>query len=415
MDKNFKISNIRGREILDSRGNPTIEAEVCLECGVKASASVPSGASTGGWEACEKRDGDLARYNGKGTLRAVGGIEGEIRDCLLKMDARDQTGIDLSLCALDATADKSRLGANAILAVSLACAKSAAKAACIPLYKYLGGVGKAELPIPTMNVINGGAHAGNGLDTQEFMIIPVGRTRFHEMLQMCTEVYYALKKLVKSDGVGDEGGFAADLGTDEEAIEKLLEGIKKAGFEPEDDFVIGLDAAVSEWYDVKRGVYTQPKSGRTFSSDELVGKWVALCEKYPIFSLEDGCADRDTSGWKKLTKELGRKIQLVGDDLFVTNAERIRNGMENNIANAVLIKPNQVGTLTETIEAIRVAKRGGYNCIMSHRSGETEDTFIADLAVAFNIGMVKFGAPCRTDRVAKYNRLLRIEDEMRMK
>ncbi|MBR7081325.1 MAG: phosphopyruvate hydratase [Oscillospiraceae bacterium] len=415
MDTCFKISNIRGREILDSRGNPTVEAEVFLECGVRASASVPSGASTGDWEACEKRDEDIARYNGKGVLRAAGAIDGEIRECILQMDSRDQAGLDLSLCALDGTKDKSRLGANAILAVSLACAKAAAKAAGLPLYKYLGGAGKPELSVPMMNVINGGVHAGNGLDTQEFMIMPVGETRFHEMLRKCAEVYHALKKLVKSSGVGDEGGFAANISSDEEAIEKLLCAIEKAGFEPGKDFVIALDAAASEWYDEKSGVYNQPKSGRTLSSDELVEHWARLCRAYPIRSIEDGCADRDTAGWQKLTQELGKRIQLVGDDLFVTNAERIQQGMDKGVANAVLIKPNQVGTLTEAIEAMRIARRGGYACVMSHRSGETEDTFIADLAVAFNVGQVKFGAPCRTDRVAKYNRLLRIEDEMRMK
>lgn len=415
MSNYFKISNIRGREILDSRGNPTVEAEVFLEGGAAASASVPSGASTGQWEACEKRDDDLKRYGGKGTLRAAGSIDGEIRDCLLKMDVRDQAGIDLSMCAIDGTADKSRLGANAVLAVSLACARAAAKACGLPLYKYLGGVGKPEMPVPMMNIINGGAHAGNRLDTQEFMIMPVGESRFHEMLRMCAEVYHTLKKKVKSSGVGDEGGFAADIGSDEEAIEKLLESIEKAGYKPGKDFVIALDAAASEWYDEQLGIYRQPKSGKKFTPAELVNHWITLCGNYPIRSIEDGCADRDGAGWQQLTCELGGKIQLVGDDLFVTNTERITDGMKRKIANAVLIKPNQIGTLTETIEAVHTAGKGGYKCVISHRSGETEDTFISDLAVAVSAGQIKFGAPCRTDRVAKYNRLLRIEDEMRMK
>lgn len=415
MNHAFKIVNIKGREILDSRGNPTVEAEVYLEGGKAARASVPSGASTGAYEAFEKRDGDLNRYGGKGVLRAVGAIDGEIREKLFKTDVRDQAGIDLSLCAIDGTKNKERLGANAILAVSLACAKAGAKQAGVPLYKYLGGVGKVNMPIPMMNVINGGAHAGNGLDTQEFMIVPVGEARFHNRVKMCVEVYQMLKNTLKCSGVGDEGGFAPNFITDEEALDALMNAIKDAGYKPGKDFMIALDAASSEWYDKNKNKYLLKKSGRELSTDELVEKWTALCSKYPICSIEDGCADQDIEGWKKLTASLGRQIQLVGDDLFVTNTEKIDAGINNGIANAVLIKPNQIGTVTETIDAVRLAKQNGYKCIMSHRSGETEDASIADFAVGLDVGQVKFGAPARTDRVAKYNRLLRIEDEMRMK
>ena len=415
MNHSFKIADIKGREILDSRGNPTVEAEVYLEGGAKGRASVPSGASTGAYEAFEKRDEDINRYNGKGVLRAVGAIDGEIREKLLKADVRDQAGIDLSLCAIDGTKNKERIGANAILAVSLACAKAGAKQAGIPLYKFLGGVGKVNMPIPMMNVLNGGAHAGNGLDTQEFMIMPVGEERFHNRLKMCAEVYHALKKTVKCSGVGDEGGFAPDFTSDEQALDALMAAIKNAGYKPGKDFMIAIDAASSEWYDKNKNLYRLNKSGKEMSSDELVGKWVALCKSYPICSIEDGCADEDIDGWKKLTKALGRKVQLVGDDLFVTNTERISMGIKKGIGNAVLIKPNQIGTVTETIDAVRLAKQNGYLCVMSHRSGETEDTSVADFAVGLDVGQVKFGAPARTDRVAKYNRLIRIEDEVRMK
>lgn len=415
MDHSFKIVNIRGREILDSRGNPTVEAEVYLEGGAVGRASVPSGASTGKYEACEKRDGDLNRYDGKGVLRAVGGIDGELREKLYQADVRDMAGIDLSLCAIDGTKNKERLGANAILAVSFACAKAGAKQAGLPLYKFVGGVGKVNMPIPMMNVLNGGAHAGNGLETQEFMIMPVGEARFHNRVKMCVEVFHALKKVVKCSGVGDEGGYAPDMKSDEKALDALMEGVKKAGYEPGKDFRFAIDAAASEWYDESKKVYRLKKSGEELTSDELVKKWTDLCGRYPICSIEDGCADEDIDGWKKLTKALGSKIQLVGDDLFVTNTERIAMGIEQGIGNAVLIKPNQIGTLTETIDAVRLAKQNGYRCIMSHRSGETEDTTIADLAVGLDIGQIKMGAPSRTDRVAKYNRLLRIEDEMRMK
>ena len=412
MNHSFKIVNIKGREILDSRGNPTVEAEVFLEGGAAARASVPSGASTGMYEAFEKRDGDLNRYGGKGVLRAVGAIDGEIREKLLKTDVRDQAGVDLSLCAIDGTKNKERLGANAILAVSLACAKAGAKQAGTPLYKYLGGVGKVNMPIPMMNVINGGVHAGNGLDTQEFMIMPVGEARFHNRLKMCAEVYRSLKKTINCGGVGDEGGFAPNFFSDEEALDALMEAIKNAGYKPGKDFMIALDAAASEWKSGKKGEYILPKKGTKYTGKELIEHWKHLAETYPIISIEDALDEEDWEGWKSLTKQLGHKVQLVGDDLFVTNTRRLEKGIRENCGNSILIKLNQIGSVSETLEAIKMAHRAGYTAISSHRSGETENTFIADLAVALNMGQIKTGAPSRSERVAKYNRLLRIEENL---
>ena len=410
------ITDLHAREILDSRGNPTVEVEMTLEDGAFARAGVPSGASTGMFEATELRDGDENRYDGKGVLCAVNNVNGEIADAVLGWEASDQRGVDHILINLDGTPNKSRLGANAILGVSLAAAHASAESAELPLFQYLGGINAHNLPVPMMNIINGGAHADNNVDIQESMIMPVGASSFSEGLRMCAEVYHALKTVLKkshlSTAVGDEGGFAPDLASDEEAIQYILEAIEKAGYVPGKDFVLAMDAASSEWKGSKKGEYRLPKCGKVFTSEELVAHWKQLVEKYPIYSIEDGLDEEDWEGWQEMTRELGGKVQLVGDDLFVTNTERLKKGIELGAANAILVKVNQIGTLTESLEAIETAKEAGYACIVSHRSGETEDSTIADLAVAVNAGQIKTGAPSRTDRVAKYNQLLRIEDEL---
>ena len=413
----FRINTIRGREILDSRGNPTIEVEVKLCGGAAGRASVPSGASTGAFEAVELRDSELPRYRGNGVKRAVENINTTINSALVGMDAGDTYAIDQAMIQADGTKDKSNLGANAILAVSIACARAAADALEIPLYRFLGGVNGNRLPVPMMNIVNGGCHAlSSGLDVQEFMIMPVGAPSFKECIRWCTEVFHALAGILKDRGlatsVGDEGGFAPALKSDEEAIETILEAVKMAGYEPGKDFKIAMDAASSEWKTGTVGEYKLPKAGTVYTSEQLIDHWKKLVEKYPIISIEDALDEEDWEGWKKLTAELGDKVQLVGDDLFVTNAQRLRKGIELGAANAILIKVNQIGTLSETFETIKTAQEAGYNVIVSHRSGETEDTIIADIAVAFNTGQIKTGAPCRSERVAKYNRLLRIEEQI---
>lgn len=408
----LEITDVIGREILDSRGNPTVEVEVYLEDGTMGRAAVPSGASTGAFEACELRDGDKTRYLGKGTLTAVENVNTEIATALIGLNALDQTAIDATLIALDGTENKTRLGANAILGASLACAKAAAKAIGLPLYAYVGGVNAKTLPVPMMNVLNGGAHASNSVDIQEFMIMPVSAPSFREALRMCAEVFHTLKKVAPSTGVGDEGGYAPNLETDEDALKALMQAVELAGYKPGLDFRFAIDAASSEWYDEKDGCYHLPKRGTVMTRQELVAMWVDFAEKYPIISLEDGMAEEDWEGWKLLTEALGKKVQLVGDDLFVTNTKRLEKGIELGVANAILIKLNQIGTLTETLDAIQMAHRAGYAAIISHRSGETADTTIADLSVALNAGQIKTGAPSRTDRVAKYNQLLRIEEEL---
>ena len=410
--KTLQITGVKGREILDSRGNPTVEAEILLSDGTVGRAAVPSGASTGQFEACEKRDGDKSRYNGKGVLKAVAGVNGEIADALLGKSPLDQIGLDNLLIALDGTPNKARLGANAILGVSLACAKAAALSLGLPLYRYLGGIGAQTLPVPMMNVLNGGAHATNSVDIQEFMIMPVSAPSFREGLRMCAEVFHTLKTLVPSTGVGDEGGYAPNLDSDEDALVALMKAIEKAGYKPGDDFLIAMDPAVSEWFDDKDNCYHLPKRGIKKTREEMVAMWTDFVSKYPIISIEDGMAEEDWEGWKMLTGALGSKIQLVGDDLFVTNPSRLRRGIELGVGNSILIKLNQIGTLTETFEAVKTAHRSGYTAVISHRSGETEDTTIADVAVALNAGQIKTGAPSRTDRVAKYNQLLRIEEEL---
>ena len=411
-----KIKEIRGREIMDSRGNPTVGVDVILESGAKGSAGVPSGASTGSREALELRDGDKAKYGGKGVSKAVANINEKIAPALVGADASDIYAVDGIMLALDGTEDKSNLGANAILAVSLAAAKAAAIAQDIPLYRFLGGANGNRLPVPMMNILNGGAHTANTVDVQEFMIMPVGAKSFSEGLRWCTEVFHALQALLKSRGlatsVGDEGGFAPNLGSDEEAIEVILEAIKKAGYEPGTDFVLAMDAASSEWKGSRKGEYVLPKAGTKFTSEELVAHWKKLCEKYPIASIEDGLDEEDWEGWKHMTAELGDKVQLVGDDLFVTNTKRLQKGIDLGCGNAILIKLNQIGSVSETLEAIKLAHEAGYCAITSHRSGETEDTTIADLAVALNTCQIKTGAPSRSERVAKYNQLLRIEEEL---
>jgi enolase len=412
MKKYLQITGIKGREILDSRGNPTVEAEVFLSDGTVGRAAVPSGASTGQFEACELRDGDKARYLGKGVLNAVNGINTEIAQLLLGRDALDQTLIDRLLIGLDGTANKGRLGANAILGVSLACAKAAALSLGMPLYRYLGGTSASTLPVPMMNVLNGGAHASNSVDIQEFMVMPVSAPSFREGLRMCAEVFHTLKKVVPSTGVGDEGGYAPNLDTDEDALKALMTAIEKAGYKPGDDFLIAMDPAVSEWFDEKDGCYHLPKRKTVMTRQEMVAMWSGFVSRYPIVSIEDGMAEEDWEGWKLLTDTLGKKIQLVGDDLFVTNTERLKRGISLGVTNSILIKLNQIGSLTETFEAVSTAHRAGYTAIISHRSGETEDTTIADVAVALNAGQIKTGAPSRTDRVAKYNQLLRIEEEL---
>ena len=412
-----KILNVHAREILDSRGNPTVEVEVFLEDGSIGRASVPSGASTGIYEACELRDLDANRYLGKGVINAVHNVNTEIADTLRGQNALDQTGIDRLLIHLDGTPNKSRLGANAILGVSLAVARAAAVSLGVSLYRYIGGSNAKVLPVPMMNILNGGAHAANNVDIQEFMIMPVSAPCFSEALRRSAEVFHTLKNVLKAKGipatgVGDEGGYAPNLKKDEDALSVIVEAIEQAGYIPGEDFMIAIDAASSEWYDEESGLYLLPKSGKQLTRHQLVSMWKRLAQKYPIISLEDGMAETDWEGWDMLTKAIGNKVQLVGDDLFVTNTERLAQGIEKGIANSILIKVNQIGTLTETLDAISMANRAGYTAIVSHRSGETEDTTIADLSVAVNAGQIKTGAPSRSDRVAKYNQLIRIEEEL---
>ncbi|MDU6630766.1 MAG: phosphopyruvate hydratase [Lachnoanaerobaculum sp.] len=413
----LEIEKVIGREILDSRGNPTVEAEVYLVDGTIGRGTAPSGASTGEFEALELRDGDKSRYLGKGVSKAVENINTTINDVLEGMDASDIYAVDKAMIEADGTKDKSKLGANAILAVSIACARAAAISLDIPLYRFLGGVNANRLPVPMMNILNGGAHASNNVDVQEFMVMPVGAPSFKEALRWCAEVFHNLAALLKAEGlatsVGDEGGFAPNLtGGDEEAIEFILKAVEKAGYKPGVDFMIAMDAASSEWKTGTIGKYKLPKAGTEFTSAELVEHWKKLVEKYPIISIEDGLDEEDWEGWKLLTKELGGKVQLVGDDLFVTNTERLKKGIDNGCANSILIKLNQIGSVSETLEAIKMAHKAGYTSISSHRSGETEDTTIADLAVALNTCQIKTGAPSRSERVAKYNQLLRIEEEL---
>ena len=412
----LQIEKVIGREILDSRGNPTVEAEVYLIDGTVGRGTAPSGASTGEFEALELRDGDKDRYLGKGVQKAVENINTVINDALIDMDASDIYAIDKAMIDADGTKDKSKLGANAILAESIACCRAAASALDIPLYRFLGGVSGNRLPVPMMNILNGGAHAANTVDVQEFMIMPVGAASFKEALRWCAEVFHALAKLLKSKGlatsVGDEGGFAPDLASDEEAIRYILDAVKQAGYEPGKDFMIAMDAASSEWKGEKKGEYVLPKAGTKYTSAELIEHWKGLVEKYPIISIEDALDEEDWEGWQLLTKELGDKVQLVGDDLFVTNTERLAKGISLGCGNSVLIKLNQIGSVSETLEAIKMAHKAGYTAVTSHRSGETEDTTIADLAVALNTCQIKTGAPSRSERVAKYNQLLRIEEEL---
>ena len=414
----LEIEKVVGREILDSRGNPTVEAEVYLIDGTVGRGTAPSGASTGEFEALELRDGDKSRYLGKGVQKAVENINTTINNVLVGLDASDTYAVDAAMIKADGTKDKSNLGANAILAVSIAAARAASIALDIPLYRFLGGVQGNKLPVPMMNILNGGAHADSAVDTQEFMIMPVGAPSFKEALRWCAEVFHKLRSLIKEMGdvtaVGDEGGFAPNqLKSDEEAIEKILEAIKAAGFEPGKDFMIAMDAASSEWKSEKgKGFYKQPKSGKEFTSDELIAHWEALVDKYPIISIEDGLDEEDWEGWQRMTERIGNKVQLVGDDLFVTNTERLSKGISLGAANSILIKLNQIGSVSETLEAIKMAHKAGYTAISSHRSGETADTTIADLAVALNTCQIKTGAPSRSERVAKYNRLLRIEEEL---
>ena len=417
MEKQFLIKNVHAREIIDSRGNPTVEVDVILEGGGFGRASVPSGASTGIYEAYELRDGDATRYLGKGVTKAVMAVNGEIASALTGKDATEQEQIDRLLIELDGTQNKSRLGANAILGTSLACAKAAANAKGVSLYSYIGNDEACVLPVPMMNILNGGAHATNNVDIQEFMIMPVSATSWSEALRRSTEVFHTLKKVLKENnisvtGVGDEGGYAPMLQKDEDALQMIVLAIEKAGYIPNKDFKIAIDAASSEWYDEKIDAYRLPKANKILSREELVDMWVSFANKYPIISLEDGMGETDYKGWKMLTDALGDKIQLVGDDLFVTNTKLLQKGIELCIANSILIKVNQIGTLTETIEAINLARDAGYTAIVSHRSGETEDTTIADIAVGVNAGQIKTGAPSRSDRVAKYNQLLRIEEEL---
>ena len=417
MDEYLQIEKVYGRQIIDSRGNPTVEAEVTLVDGTVGRGASPSGASTGEFEALELRDGDSGRFGGKGVSRAVANINEKIGPALTGADASDTYAVDRVMIELDGTKDKSSLGANAILAVSIAAADAAAKSLGIPLYRFFGGVNANTLPVPMMNILNGGVHAANSVDTQEFMIMPAGAPSFSEGLRWCTEVYHALQKLLKAEGrttaVGDEGGFAPDFSGDEDTIEHILHAVRDAGFAPGRDFVLAMDAASSEWKSEKgKGYYHQPKSGRDFTSDELIAHWKSLIEKYPIYSIEDGLDEEDWEGWQRMTRELGDRVQLVGDDLFVTNTERLRTGIELGAGNAILIKLNQIGSVSETLNAIKMAQNAGMRAIVSHRSGETEDTTIADLAVALNTGEIKTGAPSRSERVAKYNQLLRIEEAL---
>ena len=412
----LEIEKVVGREIIDSRGNPTVEAEVYLADGTVGRGAAPSGASTGEFEALELRDGNKDRFGGKGVSKAVGNINTTINEALKGIDASDIYAVDGAMLAADGTKDKSNLGANAILAVSIAAVRAAATALQIPLYRLLGGVNGNRLPVPMMNILNGGAHAANTVDVQEFMVMPAGAPSFKEGLRWCTEVFHALAALLKERGlatsVGDEGGFAPDLGSDEEAIECILEAVEKAGYKPGEDFVLAMDAASSEWKSATKGEYLLPKSGRKFTSAELIEHWKQLCEKYPIYSIEDGLDEEDWEGWQQLTKELGDTVQLVGDDLFVTNTERLSKGIKLGCGNSILIKLNQIGSVSETLEAIKMAHNAGYTAVTSHRSGETEDTTIADLAVALNTCQIKTGAPSRSERVAKYNQLLGIEEQL---
>lgn len=416
--KKTAIVCVKGREIVDSRGNPTVEAQVTLADGTVALGAAPSGASTGIFEALELRDGDKSRYGGKGVSKAVANINEKINKALNGMDACDTYAIDAAMIQLDGTKDKSNLGANAILAVSIAAARAAATSLGIPLYKFLGGASANVLPVPMMNILNGGAHAANTVDVQEFMIMPVGAKTFSEGLRQCTEVFHALAAILKSKGlatsVGDEGGFAPNLDSDEDAIKLILEAVEKAGYKPGDDFVLAMDAASSEWKNKEKGTgfYKLPKKGTEFTSSELIAHWDSLISKYPIYSIEDGLDEEDWDGWREMTEKLGSKVQLVGDDFFVTNTERLKKGIEKKSANSILIKLNQIGSVSETLEAIKLAHKAGYTAISSHRSGETEDTTIADLAVALNVGQIKTGAPSRSERVAKYNQLIRIEEDL---
>ncbi len=411
-----KIANVYGREVLDSRGNPTVEVEITLEDGTFSSALVPSGASTGDFEAVELRDGDPKRYGGKGTLTAVGHVNNEIKEAIVGLDARDQRLVDETMIAADGTDNKGNFGANAILGASLATARAAAASAGLPLYEYIGGVAGHTLPVPMMNIMNGGVHATNTVDFQEFMIMPVGAPTFSEALRWCAEVYATLKSTLAkaglSTGVGDEGGFAPDLKTNKDPLKYMSEAVEAAGFELGTDFRFAMDPAVSELYNKETGLYELKGEGLTLSASELIDYWEALISEFPIISIEDALDQDDWDGWKELTARLGKKIQLVGDDFFVTNTKRLAKGIANDSANAILIKVNQIGSLTETLDAIEMAKRAGYTAVVSHRSGETEDSTIADIAVGTNAGQIKTGAPCRTDRVAKYNQLLRIEDRL---
>lgn len=410
------IVDVYGREVLDSRGNPTVEVEVTLDDGSMGRAAVPSGASTGAFEAVELRDGDSERYLGKGTLKAVSHVNDEIADALIGFEADDQRAIDATMIELDGTENKGNFGANAILGVSLAAAKAAAESAELPLYKYVGGVNANLLPTPMMNILNGGAHADNNVDFQEFMIMPVGAPTFTEALRWCAEIYHTLKKVLHDaglgGGIGDEGGFAPNFKTNEEPLQYIVKACEAAGYKPGSDIMFAMDPASTEFYNADTCKYVLAGEGRELTSDEMVDYWEALVEKYPIISIEDGMAEEDWDGWQKLTARIGDKVQLVGDDLFVTNSKRLAKGIELGCANAILVKVNQIGSLTETMEAIQMAKQAGYACVMSHRSGETEDTTIADLAVATNAGQIKTGAPARSDRVAKYNQLIRIEEEL---
>ena len=417
MKQMLEIVDVLGREIIDSRGNPTVEVEVVLEDGTVGRAAVPSGASTGVHEACELRDGDKSRYLGKGVLNAVNNVNTELAECLIGMNALDQVAIDKAMIALDGTPNKGRLGANAILGASLAVAKAAAESLGLSLYNYIGGVNAKTLPVPMMNILNGGAHATNNVEIQEFMIMPVGAPTWKEALRRCAEVFHQLKKTLKDNGtpaagVGDEGGYAPNLKKDEDALKVIVKAIEEAGFKPGEDFMIAIDAASSEWWNDEEKCYIQPKSNKKMTQQQLVNMWKKFADTYPIISLEDGMAEDDWEGWAMLTKAIGNKVQLVGDDLFVTNVARLSDGIAKGVANSILIKVNQIGTLTETLDAIQMANRAGYTAIVSHRSGETEDATIADIAVATNAGQIKTGAPSRTDRVAKYNQLLRIEEEL---
>ena len=412
----LKIQDVKAMQILDSRGNPTLQVEVLTEEGFIGMASVPSGASTGSFEAVELRDGDKSKYLGKGVEKAVENVNKKIAKKIIGMNVYEQRKVDEEMIKLDDTPNKSNLGANSILGVSLAVAKAAANSLGMELYRYIGGINATELPIPMMNILNGGAHAANTVDVQEFMIMPVGAPSFKEALRWCAEVFHALAALLKSKGlatsVGDEGGFAPDLASDEEAIQYILDAVKDAGYEPGKDFMIAMDAASSEWKGERKGEYVLPKAGTKFTSEELIEHWKKLVDKYPIISIEDALDEEDWEGWQKLTAELGDKVQLVGDDLFVTNTERLSKGIELGCGNSILIKLNQIGSVSETLEAIKMAHKAGYTAISSHRSGETEDTTIADLAVALNTCQIKTGAPSRSERVAKYNQLLRIEEEL---